>query len=67
MSRAIAALTPATQEKAIRLVAASALVLGVELFFVHTYRSAEEQDALYLIGRSGPTDKRKVVTNAKGG
>ena len=67
MSRSLAALTPATREKALRLIAAAPLVLGCELFIVHTYRSAEQQDALYLIGRDGPDDDRRVVTNAKGG
>ena len=63
MSRLLSELEPVTREMAHRLIGAAA-ILGMELFIVHTYRSHEEQDALYAIGRSEPGPK---VTNAKGG
>ena len=64
MSRLLSDLEPVTREKALRLVAAAPLVLGRELFVVHTYRTYAEQDALYAKGRSEPGP---VVTNARGG
>ena len=64
MSRKLADLTLPAREKALRLIAAAPLVLGRELFVVHTYRSAEEQDELYAQGRTKPGS---IVTNAKGG
>ena len=39
---------------------------GIELIVTSTYRDAESQDALYLIGRSG-NDNRRPITNAKAG
>ena len=63
MSRLLSELEPVTREMAHRLIGAAA-ILGMELFVIHTYRSHEEQDALYAIGRSEPGPK---VTNAKGG
>ncbi len=64
MSRLLVDLEPITREKVLRLIAASPLVLGRELFIVHTHRSYEEQDRIYAQGR---TDEGRIVTNAKGG
>lgn len=37
---------------------------GIDVMIIQTYRSDEEQDALYAQGRTAPG---KIVTNAKGG
>ncbi len=64
MSRLLADLEPVTREKVYRLIAAAPLVLGRELFIVHTLRTYEEQDELYAQGRTKPGKK---VTDARGG
>lgn len=60
MSRDLTHLDPETREMAHRLIGVAA-ILGMELYVVHTYRSREEQDALYAQGRTAPGPR---VTNA---
>lgn len=55
---------PKLEEK-INLLIQKMSSLGFKVKVVSGYRSIEEQDKLYKIGRYG--DKRKIVTNAMGG
>ena len=63
MSRALSDLEPVIEQMAHRLIGAAATI-GMELYVVHTFRTIEEQDAIYAKGRTAPGD---VVTNVKGG
>ena len=40
---------------------------GLHVVIDSGYRSFEEQEQLYTIGRSGPNDRRQIVTKARGG
>lgn len=67
MSRDLERLEPVTREMARRLIGAAA-ICGMELYIVHTYRSAAEQLVLYRQGRNEQgevVDRSQVVTNAK--
>ena len=63
MSRDIQDLAPCMQGVAIGFKAAC-LKVGIPIVIVQTYRTKEEQDALYAQGRRTPG---KIVTHAKGG
>jgi peptidoglycan L-alanyl-D-glutamate endopeptidase CwlK len=63
MTRDPAELDPDVREVWL-LLKAAALERGIDLFLTGTYRTFEEQDALYAQGRTKPGRK---VTNAKGG
>ena len=63
MSRRIEDLTPAVQQRAKALVNA-AKDAGIDLLITSTYRSNEEQAALYAQGRTKPG---AIVTNARPG
>lgn len=63
MSRRIEDLTPAVQQRAKALVIA-AKDAGIDLLITSTYRSNEEQAALYAQGRTKPG---AIVTNARPG
>lgn len=63
MSRNLSDLHPVVREMAIKHIEACKQA-GIELLVTSTYRSNEEQDALYAQGRTKPGKK---VTNAKGG
>ncbi|CAB5187476.1 Peptidase M15B, partial [uncultured Caudovirales phage] len=63
MSRRIEDLTPAVQQRAKALVSA-AKDAGIDLLITSTYRSNEEQAALYAQGRTKPG---AIVTNARPG
>ena len=62
-SRSLDDLTPAA-EAAAKLWLAACTAAGLDILVYCTYRSPEEQDQLYKIGRSLPG---KIVTNARGG
>ena len=63
MSRRIEDLAPAVQQQAKALVSA-AKDAGIDLLITSTYRSSEEQAALYAQGRTKPG---AIVTNARPG
>lgn len=63
MSRRIEDLAPAVQQRAKALVNA-AKDAGIDLLITSTYRSSEEQAALYAQGRTKPG---AIVTNARPG
>lgn len=63
MSRRIEDLAPAVQQRAQTLVKA-AKDAGIDLLITSTYRSSEEQAALYAQGRTKPG---AIVTNARPG
>lgn len=63
MSRDLAELDPDVRALAEKLIVACSLV-SVKIFVTQTYRTREEQDALYAQGRTTPG---RVVTNARGG
>lgn len=63
MSRRIEDLAPAVQQRAKALVSA-AKDAGIDLLITSTYRSSEEQAALYAQGRTKPG---AIVTNARPG
>ena len=62
-SRSLSDLTPQAREKCLKWIDACKAE-GVDVLVYCTYRSPEEQDELYKIGREAPGRK---VTNAKGG
>lgn len=62
-SKSLKDLTPALQLKAEEFVLACT-ENGIDILIYCTYRSKEEQNALYAIGRMLPG---KIVTNARGG
>lgn len=62
-SRSLKDLTPQVQLKAEQFIH-SCEKAGIEILVYCTYRSKEEQDELYKIGRTLPG---KIVTNARGG
>ena len=62
-SRSLKDLLPSVQLKAEAFVE-ECQKAGVDILIYCTYRSKEEQDALYAIGRTLPG---KIVTNARGG
>lgn len=63
MPRRLDDLLPVVRAKAEAFLAA-ADEAGIKLVVTCTYRSPEEQDALYALGRSQPG---RIVTNARGG
>lgn len=63
MSRDINALTTNTFHKC-RAFINACRDQGIDVIITSTYRSAEEQDKIYAVGRTIPG---KIVTNAKGG
>lgn len=70
MSRDLADLHPIVRAKAEAFVAETRERSGLVLIVTHTYRSIEEQAALYALGRDANgtvVDPGKVVTNARPG
>lgn len=63
MSRRLEDLDPDVRTLAERLLVAAS-VQNIKLIITQTYRTIEEQDAIYAQGRSEPG---AIVTNAKGG
>jgi peptidoglycan LD-endopeptidase CwlK len=62
-SRLLADLEPVTRDMAVTFLE-DCRELGIDILVTCTYRSPQEQDALYAQGR---TDHGGIVTNAKGG
>lgn len=62
-------LHPSLREEALSILEqADKLLTGrASLRYAHTLRTFAEQDALFQIGRIGPSDKRSKVTDARGG
>jgi len=63
----ISMLDPAFQNNAIEFINNVESELGIKLRVTDGYRTIEQQDGLYWVGRSGPDDYRPIRTNAMGG